>query len=167
MKRFRLAVVLALALIASPLSAQSFNIGPLLILVPEPGYSTDTEWAAAFGLTFQGLERDANRRIDVRFIVCCGVPMLQTSVLYAKMFNEDAYGTVGPAVIYSYAEGAHLGMLGAEAGLGVEMRRSEARVIALEFGYSIILPHIYDSWYGIEEIDTLHGLTIRLVVRRS
>ena len=94
-------------------------------------------------------------------------PCSMVSVLYAKMFNEDAYGTVGPAASYSFADGQHLGLLGAEAGLGVEMRRSETRVIALEFRYSIIFPFAYDSWYGFEESETVHGLTVGLIYRRS
>ena len=163
----RPALVLAFVFTASPLTAQGFHAGPLLLMVREAGYRTDPEWAAAVGVTFQGLGRDANRRIDVRCVVCCDVPMFQMSVLYAKMFNEDAYGTVGPAASYAYAYGQHWGLLGAEAGLGVEMRRSETRVIALEFGYSIIFPFVFDSWYGIEESDTVHGLTIRLIYRRS
>ena len=164
----RPALVLAFVLTASPLTAQGFHAGPLLMVVREPGYyGTDPEWAATIGVTLQGLERDANRRIDVRYVVCCDVPMLQMSVLYAKMFNEDAYGTVGPAANYVYADGRHWGLLGAEAGLGVEMRRSETRVIALEFGYSIIFPFAFDSWYGFDDSDTVHGLTVRLIYRRS
>ena len=165
----RPALVLAFVFTASPLTAQGFHAGPLLRLVRWPGYTTitQTEWAAAVGLTFQGLERDANRRIDVRYVVCCDVPRLQMSVLYAKMFNEDAYGTLGPAASYVYFDGQHVGLLGAEAALGVEMRRSETRVIALEFGYSFIFPFAFDSWYGFDESDTVHGLTVRLIYRRS
>ncbi len=156
----RPALVLASVFAASPVTAQGFHAGPLLMLVREPDYyRTHTEWAAAVGVTFQGLERGANRRIDVRYIVCCYVPMLQISVLYAKMFNEDAYGTVGPAASYVYADGQHVGLLGAEAGLGVEMRRAETRVIALEFGYNFILR------FAFEESETVHGLTVRLIYR--
>lgn len=74
---------------------------------------------------------------------------------------------MGPAASYVYADGRHVGLLGAEAGLGVEMRRSETRVIALEFGYSFIFPFAFDSWYGFEESETVHGLTVRLIYRRS
>ena len=163
----RPALVLAFVLTASPLTAQGFHAGPLLMVAREASYfGTDTEWATTVGVTLQGLDRDANHRIDVRYIVCCAHPMLQMSVLYAKMFNEDAYGTVGPAASYSFADGQHLGLLGAEAGVGVETGRSETRVVALEFGYSIIFPFVYDSWYGFEESETVHGLTVRLIYRR-
>ena len=103
----------------------------------------------------------------MRYVVCCEIPRLQMSVLYAKMFNEDAYGTLGPAASYVYFDGQHVGLLGAEAALGVEMRRSETRVIALEFGYSFIFPFAFDSWYGFEDSDTVHGLSVRLIYRRS
>lgn len=158
----RLPLVLAFVFTASPLTAQSLYAGPVLVW-DDLHYGAD--WGAAFGVTFQGLERDANRRIDVRFVACCYVPMLQMSVLYAKMFNEDAYGTVGPAATYVYADGAHWAILGAEASIGVELHRSETRVMALEFGYGITLPFVYDSWYGFEEIDSLNTLSMRLIYR--
>jgi hypothetical protein len=164
----RPALVLAFALTASPLSAQGFHAGRLLRFVRWPDYTTfHTEWAAAVGVTFQGLERDANRRVDVRYVVCCDAPLLQMSVLYAKMFNEDAYGTVGPAASYTFHDDQHVGLLGVEAGLGVEMRRSETRVIALEFGYNFNFPFAFDNWYGFRENETVHGLTVRLIYRRS
>ena len=84
----RLALALTFVFTASPLAAQGPYVGPVLVW---DNLHYGEYWGAALGGTFQGLERDADRRIDVRFVACCGVPMLQMSVLYAKMFNVDAW----------------------------------------------------------------------------
>lgn len=167
MKRLCLATVLAFVFTASPLGAQGFQAGGFLKLVRWSGYTTfHTEWASAVGMTLQGLEMDANRRIDVCYLICCDIGRLQISALYARMFNEDAYGSVGPSVSYLHYDGAHGWLMGVEAGAGVELHRSEARVIASEFGYSFTFPYILDSQFGFENSDTVHGLAVRLIYRR-